>query len=478
MKKLFLSIIAFVALSFNGIATGETVRILSTNDMHSALEKMPQLAAIVDSIRAIDPSVLVLSAGDNRTGNPYNDRYEPVSYPMIQFMNLIGFDASALGNHEYDSKVEGLAKMTALSNFQYLAANITCPPETGIHVVPYKVFDVKGVKVGVLGITQVGTLGIPDTHPDNVIGLSFQHPEEIIPQYKWLSEQCDVNILLTHVGYEVDLELAKLFPYYDMIVSSHSHTQLEGGEIHNGVLITQNGYQLPRVTLTTLEVENGKVVNKSAKNIFIDKSTPRADAADALLKHFKNSPEMERQIGFFTTDISTYDALGVMMCDAWRDELGCDIAFENYGGVRYDVFPAGPITVKDILNLDPFMNTAVVMTLTGKELSDMLIACFKADRNRFPITSGCTAIVTYTDSNKTDIKTLQLFDNDGRALDMKKKYRVMTNNYVASICDSPRKDQGERGTETTSDLIIRWLEKVKTVDYQGRNSFIEVWNNH
>lgn len=473
MKKLLFSLLTFVLMAIT--AKGETVRILSTNDMHSALEKMPQLAAVVDSLRAIDPGLLVLSAGDNRTGNPYNDLYEPVSYPMISMMNLIGFDASALGNHEYDSKVEGLAKMTALSNFRYLAANITCPEETGIKVRPYQVFDVNGVKVGVLGITQVGTLGIPDTHPDNVKGLSFQQPEEVIPQYKWLTKQCDVNVLLTHVGFENDIELAKQFPYYDLIVSSHTHTQLEGGEMHNGVLITQNGYQLPRVTLTTLEVENGKVVSKSAKNILIDKSTPRSDAAEALLKHFKSSPEMERVIGEVVSEISTYDALGVMMCDAWREELGCDITFENYGGVRYDVFPAGPITVKDILNLDPFMNTAVVMTLTGKELSDMLIACFKADRNRFPITSGCTAVVTYTDSQKTDIKKLELFTQDGKKLDMKKKYRVMTNNYVASIADSPRQDQGERGTVTTSDLIISWLKKVKTVDYRGRTSFTEKW---
>ena len=99
--------------------------------MHSAIEKMPQIAAIVDSLRAIDPFLLVLSGGDNRTGNPYNDLYEPVSYPMVSMMNLIGFDASALGNHEYDSKVDGLAKVISLSNFPYLAANISCPPETG-----------------------------------------------------------------------------------------------------------------------------------------------------------------------------------------------------------------------------------------------------------------------------------------------------------------------------------------------------------
>ena len=475
MKKTFLSILTLVLVSISGVAHGETVRILSTNDMHSAIEKMPQLAAIVDSIRAIDPFVLVLSAGDNRTGNPYNDLYNPVSYPMISLMNLIGFDASGLGNHEYDSKVEGLAKVITLSNFPYLAANITCPPETGIRVLPYQVFDVKGVKVGVLGITQVGTLGIPDTSPENVIGLSFQQPEEVIPQYQWLTEQCDVNVLLTHVGYEVDLELAKQFPYYDLIVSSHSHTQIEGGEFHDGVLITQNGYQLPRVTLTTLEVEGGKVVSKKAENIDLAKFKNRSEAAEVLLNHFKNSPEFERVVGHSQSDMNTYDALGVMMCDAWAEECNCDIALENYGGVRYDYFPAGPITAKDILNLDPFMNSPVVMTLSGKELSDMLIACFKADRNRFPVTSGCTAVVTYTDDSKSSIKKLELFDTNGKKLNMKKKYRVVTNNYVASIADSPREDQGVRGDVTTSDIIMQWLEKKGTVDYQGRSSFTEKW---
>ena len=474
MKKFLLTIVTLVLVSVFG-ANGETVRILSTNDMHSAIEKMPQLAAIVDSLRAIDPFLLVFSAGDNRTGNPYNDLYEPVSYPMISLMNLIGFDASGLGNHEYDSGVTGLAKVISLSNFPYLAANITCPPETGIQVAPYQVFDVKGIKVGVLGITQVGTLGIPDTSPDNVKGLSFQLPEEVIPQYKWLTEQCDVNVLLTHVGFEVDVELAKQFPYYDLIISSHTHTQLEGGELHSGVLITQNGYQLPRVTLTTLEVEGGKVVSKKAENIFLDKFSRRGEAAEALLKHFKSSPELERVVAQSLTDIKGYQPLGVMMCDAWKEECDCDIAFENYGGVRYDFFPAGPITVKDILNLDPFLNSPVVMTLSGKELHDMLIACYNADRNRFPITSGCTAVVTYNDSSKLSIKKLELFDTNGKKLNMKKKYRVVTNNYVASIADTPRDDQGERGAETTSDLIMHWLEKKGTIDYQGRSSFTEKW---
>ena len=475
MRKTVFSIIVISLLSITTLSWGKTVRILSTNDMHSAIEKMPKLATIVDSLRAIDPALLILSAGDNHSGNPYNDYYQPVGYPMIEMMNLIGFDASAMGNHEYDLGIEGLACMTSLSNFSYLAANLSCPPESGINVRPYQVFDVGGAKVGVLGITQVGTLGIPDTHPDNTSGLKFESPQSVIPHYKWLTEQCEINVLLTHIGYEQDVELANEFPYYDLIVSGHSHTQLEGGELHDGVLITQNGKQLPRVTLTTIEVEEGKVVNKKAENIFLDSITPHSKAADALMSYFTSDPKFKRVVAQASTDIDSYQSLGVMMCEAWASTLDCDIAIENYGGVRYDHIPAGPITVKDVLNLDPYKNNPVVMTLTGQELSDLLIACHKVDRNRFPITSGCTAVVTYNDASKSKIKKLELFTTDGKRLDMKKKYRVVTNNYVASTCASPREDAGKRLTMSTASLIIQWLEQKQSVDYHGRSSFIEKW---
>ena len=68
-----------------------------------------------------------------------------------------------------------------------------------------------------------------------------------------------------------------------------------------------------------------------------------------------------------------------------------------------------------------------------------------------------------------------MMEESGKKLDMKRKYRVVTNNYVASIADSPRQDQGVRGADTTSDLIMHWLEKKGAVDYQGRSSFTEKW---
>ena len=254
MRRITFTLLAIV-LATTAYSQEKEIHILSTNDMHAKMEYMAQLGAIADSLRSIDPTLLVFSAGDNRTGNPLNDLYEPTAYPMVALMNQIGFDATALGNHEFDSKQNGLARLISLSNFSYLCANIHPAAELGIHTLPYKIFDVKGIKVGVIGAVQLGTHGIPDSHPDNVKGIRFSPVAESIAPYEWLSKECDVTILLSHIGYEDDVEMSKRFPWLDLIIGGHTHTQLKGGEMHNGVLIPQNVNKLARCTHITLTVE-------------------------------------------------------------------------------------------------------------------------------------------------------------------------------------------------------------------------------
>ena len=124
------------------------VHILAANDMHATIEAFPQLAGIADSLRTLYPSLLILSAGDNRTGNPKNDMFRIPSFPMVTLMNQVGFDATALGNHEFD--VNSLPPLMTYSAFSYICANIFPSEEAGLHIVPTKVFDVDGIKVGII----------------------------------------------------------------------------------------------------------------------------------------------------------------------------------------------------------------------------------------------------------------------------------------------------------------------------------------
>ena len=451
------------------------IHIISGNDMHATIENFPQLGAIVDSMRRIDKNTLVISAGDNRTGNPLNDIYSDPSYPMVALMNQIGFDCTTFGNHEFDSGQEGLARNINESSFPYICANIFPDPQTGIQTVPYKFFDIKGVKICILGVVETDSKGKPSTHPKNVEDISFAPVEQTIRRYIWLRDECDVFILLSHIGYDADTLMASKFPQFDLIIGGHSHTQIDGGELHNGVLITQNVNKLKRVTHTILTVENGKVTGKSASNIEVAGYPRKNTAVKALVDFFSNNPEFQKVLAQAEAPFSSYEELGIMMCDALRVMGQTDVAISNAGGVRYDSHPAGDFTVNDVLRLDPFGNTAVVMNITGQELRDMIISCFHNDTYGLPFMSGITCQATYADSNRSDIKDLKLFDMEGKPLNLKKKFKVITNSYTAVICDAPRSDQGEDINRQTADMLMEYLQKMQKVNYQGRRCISEIF---
>lgn len=467
MKRTILFTLTSLVLSLAVCGAPEEIHILSTNDMHANIHAFPQLGAIADSLRAEYPSLLVFSAGDNRTGEPINDIYDIPAYPMVALMNQVGFNASALGNHEFDSGSAGLGQLTSLANFTHLCANIHPDPALGIHTRPYQVFDVDGMTVGVVGIVQVNSTGIPDCHPDKCKGITFSPVEESVQQYSWLRDKCDVVILLSHIGYDDDVKISKQLPWVDVIIGGHSHTQLEGGEMHNGILITQNTSCLERVTHITITVDNGKVVDKKAENIVVANCTRKNQAAEALVNFFNNNPSLSRVLCQLGKPLSAYEELGCLMCDGLRVPTGADVAIVNRGGVRYDTHAQGPFTVSDVLQLDPFGNDAVEMNLTGEELRQMMISCSRNDKYGMPCVSGVDVEYTLDKKDTTKVKDVKIFTLDGKKFDLKKTYRVVTNSYTAVICDSPRKDQGRSLNTQTSELVIKYLEGKGTVNYQG-----------
>ena len=441
------------------------VHILSVNDMHANMSAMPQVAAIADSLRSLYPSLLVFSAGDNRTGTPVNDKYEIPGYPMVALMNQIGFNGSAIGNHEFD--VKSLPALTRLSTFRYLCANMKAPDSTGISYVPCQVFDVDGVKVGVVGVIQLNQKGIPSTHPDNLVGLSFKPAEEVVAEYEWMRSECDVTILLSHAGYDEDVNLANRFPWLDLIIGGHTHTQLnESTPRPNDVLITQNKNKLQRVTHTTLTVDGGRVTKKQAEYIDV-KSFPKSDKLmDTLVDYFSHNPIFQNVIATATTPFEKREEFGCMMCDAFMEEAGADLAVQNPGGVRLDSHPAGDITMLDILEMDPFDNNFVVLTLTGTELLTMMMSYCHNSLYSFPFVGGFKCELTLAKYTEDKIRSVQLFTPDGKPLDMKRRYRVATNNYITATSTIPEGAMVEINKLTT-DIIRDYLQKHQTVDYNG-----------
>lgn len=467
MKKILLASLLMLLTLTASAQERRELHILSTNDMHAAIEQFPRLGFVADSLRALYPDLLILSAGDNRSGDPINDMFEIPAYPMVALMNQVGFHATAVGNHEFDSNQYGLAKLIGLSAFSTLCANMEPDPKFNMHVKPYQLFDCGGISVGVLGITALGSLGTPESHPARMTDIKFMDPLETIKKYEFLRKQCDVVLLLSHLGYKDDVKFSAQLPWVDIIVGGHSHTQLDGGEIHNGILITQNMKSLPFATHSTLVLEGNKIVEKKAERIAVAGKDEVNNTIAALVQYFSENPAFKRVLAVAETPFACKEELGCLMCDAYIVETGADFSYQNAGGVRIESHPAGDLTMGDVMMVDPFQNAAVELNVTGKELSDMLISCYDNDNQRFPYVSGMTCEITLNPADKT-IKKLVIFDKDGKKLNLKKTYRVVSNSYSVAVSPTNRHDEGHSLGITTPDLIKSYLEHQGRVSYEGR----------
>ena len=473
MKKILLALLLLPFALGTMAQDKKEVHILSGNDMHAAIECFPRLCFVADSLRTLYPDLLILSAGDNRSGDPINDMYEIPAYPMVSLMNIVGFQASTLGNHEFDSGEKGLAQLINMSNFPYLCANCHPAASTGIHVRPWQMFDVGGVRLAIIGVTALGPMGKPESHPANMTNIEFSDPLQTVQQYKDLRQKSDVVLLLSHMGYEDDVKLSAELPWVDLIVGGHSHTQLNGGEIHNGLLITQNVNRLARVTHITLTLENGKVVDKKAENIAIKGVKNENKVVAKLTDYFLNNPAFDEILATNDAPVTTYEELGCLMTDAYLKAAKADISLQNYGGVRYDTLSVRGISVKDVLQLDPFQNNLVEMTVTGNEFIDILKMCFVNDQCRFPLISGATAEYVL-DPTQQKVTKIVLYGADGKKLNLKKTYRVVTNNYVQAITPTNRKDEGQSLGIGTAEAIMQFLKEKGHVNYQGKTCVKEI----
>ena len=434
--------------------------ILSVNDMHANIDMFPKFATMVDSLRSVYPEMLLFSAGDNRTGNPINDQYDPVNYPMIELMNRTGFDLSTVGNHEWDGDVDNLRNDIKRANFPFLCANVFVPETVNLDIKPFVTMEHQGVKLAVVGMIEVRHDGIPGAHPDKLKLVSFKNPKVVLPDYKYLRNENDVVILLSHCGFEDDLELAQANPWLDAIIGGHSHTLIENPSETNGVLITQSGSHLKYATLVKLKVKNHKVVGKEAIVLDVNKVRKEKPEIKKLLNEFNDSPALNEPIAMAKTKFENPEELGCMMTDALREMSGADFAFQNTGGVRVNYLKKGPITVKDVYSIDPFNNDVVVYQMTGAQVKKFILDSYRKNGGFPSYVSG----MTYTVSD--DGRSVWV-NMDGANFSTNKVYKVAFNSYMASTVNIESVDEGRSMFKTSEEMMIDFLRKHKEVDYQG-----------
>ena len=434
------------------------IAILSVNDMHASIDQFPKFATMVDSLRGVYPDMLLFSAGDNRTGNPVNDQYDPVNYPMIELMNRTGFDLCTVGNHEWDGDIFNFQKDIARAKFPFLCANVFIPKTVNLDIKPFVTMNHQGVKIAVVGLIEVRHDGIPGAHPDKLKEVSFKRPEAVLPDYKYLRNENDVVILLSHCGLEDDMELAQANPWLDAIIGGHTHTLVENPSETNGVLITQSGSHLKNATLVKLRVKDHKVIGKEAIVLDVNKVRKEKTEIKQLVNEFNDAPALNEPIAIAKTKFETPEELGCLITDALREISGADFAFQNTGGVRVNYLKKGPITVKDVYSIDPFNNEVVVYQMTGAQVKKYILNTYRKNGGYPSYVSGMTYRVS--DDGST------VWINDAN-FSTRSLYKVAMNSYMASTVNIESEDDGRSTFMTSEEMMIEFLRKHKEVDYQG-----------
>ena len=461
------------------------ITILHTNDHHGRFWKnsdgeygMSAQKTVVDQVRAevaaAGGSALLLSGGDINTGVPESDLQDAV--PDFRGMNLLGFDAMAVGNHEFDKPRAVLKMQRDLATFPMLSANIY---DNGQRMfAPYKIFNVGGVRVGVMGLTTEDTYKM--VHPDNVKGVEFRsviaEANQVVPE---LRSKADVVIAATHMGHytngnhgtqaQGDVEMARAVKGIDLVVGGHSQNPVcmkaenvrddayvPGTDCapdrQNGTWIVQAHEWGKYVGRADFSYRNGefKLVKYALIPINLKKTVKTADgktekafytseiAEDktmlALLTPFQNVGQEKLGITVGSSDARIEGdrgviraqpaAMGVLVGLSMMDKTKADFAIVNSGGVR-DSLPAGPLTYKDVLKVQPFGNTIATVDLTGAEVMDYLnaVAKMSVGSGAFPQFAGVRLVITGGAVSSASIR--------GAAVDPGKSYRLVINNFQA-----------------------------------------------
>ncbi len=462
MRRFSLILIVFLSVL---LIDAKTIKIITTGDMHgwleaqtSAHQKLGGAAEMLTNWKMVEKynqnDTLILSAGDNFTGAAVSSITEGQS--VVDLMNIMKYDATVVGNHEFDFGAGKIAVWQKKANFDFLSANIyKKDDETKSWQKPYKIFNKDGVKVGVIGLT---TTDLPylTNNATTFNVLPYQKVlRDLVPQMR--KEGADVIIVLAHIEQDKLIELAKSCYdlYIPLYIGGHSHEFAQ--RYTNGAWIVNSGEWWKGYSIVDIEVDQGMVVVTSAKQVYLwGNIKPDAEAANQLKKWTANTEGLlNEKLGYAANAISSEPALYNMVTDSWlSSEPNADIAICNYGALRQSI-PAGIINYGTILGVMPFQDKLISIKIKG----DKFLKSLPAKGN-----IGMSGL-KFVDNN-------YILKNGG-IIEPDKIYKVIMTDYQADVTsvykDSPR----EILYTSWRDPVVKWLKDNKTSTAKSLESIID-----
>lgn len=427
-------------------------------------------------------SVILLNAGDFNTGVPESDLQN--AKPDIEALNMMGYEALTLGNHEFDNPLQLLEMQEKWAKFPFLAANVINQKTSKLLVQPYTILKKQDLNIAVVGLTTEDTAKLGN--PEFISAVKFERPtdaaKKLLPELA--QQKPDVKIALTHMGYYHDAKFGSNAPgdvsmvrelpkaAFDIVVGGHSHDTVcinDDGSFNdkfkpgdackplfeNGTWIMQAGEWGKFVGRADFSFRNGKLTLENYQLIPVNLKykVKKADGSSeyvlyqeeipadkTLLDHLKSYQDqgdklLNQVIGKVDgrlegeRDIIRFHQtnLGQLIARSQAERVKADIGIMNSGGIRTSI-EAGNVTYKDILAVQPFGNIISYFEMKGKDLINYLnvVALKEVDSGAYPQFYGITMTVDRKAKKVSDIKI------QGKPIDLEKVYRVSLPSYCAA----------------------------------------------
>lgn len=499
--------------------------IMFTNDIHGGIDRYPatfmnpdfppilggggSAATYIKGVRKLSKTGtrdnLLLDAGDFFQGHPVGTMSE--GRAVITYMNMIGYDFMAIGNHEFDLGEDVLIKTLEMAEFPILSCNIVKKGTNELvdYAVPYKIIEKLGLRIGVIGLTTTDTEQM--SFPDNIKNVDFLPAKEQVQKYVNIVKEKNVDLVIVigHLGLPYNPQ-----PVYDSRYSNPDKEKKErrwgydaqeiahevegidilfGGHMHKGFkkpwedpdthTMVFQGYaygsnvghvtiKIDKKTKTISGYESPAINEGVLVTMFEDEFIPDQVIGDTILVMQEIAEEgMDEIIGQAGMNITkfgmgTQNLIGNLVCEAMLDYTGADFSFMNLGGIR-DELLSGPISYRNVFNVMPFDNQIVLIEVDGTFLKEIIETRVSGSRHGLR-TAGIKVVINRKRDNFNRISSLLIGGEPWKA---DKIYKIATSDFLL---------QGNAGlallTKVPESKITRYEQGLRDVivEYIRENS--------
>ena len=491
----------------------ETIVILYENDVHCAVEGYSKLSAMKKELEENFANVAVVSVGDYVQGSSLGT--VSTGEYIIELMNLVGYDAVTLGNHEFDYRLPRLCELVDMMNTKPVCCNFQRIGEDSPYFAPYSIVSYGGADVAYIGITTPSTLTssspaqFKDENGNYIYTFNVETLYDVVQDNIDSAKEAgaDYIIALSHIGYEEDeqyedvVDLIENTEGFDVVLDGHSHSVIENmileDEGGNDVLLTSTGTKFENIGKLT--ISNGTFTTELIRT---EDYTKTDAAVDARIQQINDEYAVlgERKIAVSEVDLITHDEegnrlvrnaetnLGDLCADAVRTVTDADIGHVNGGGIRAPI-AKGDVTFNDMLSVFPFNNQIVVAKVSGQTIKDFLemsVMHWPGEDGSFPHLSGIRFYLNTKISSSIkldangvfcgvegpyriyDIEVFNRISGEYEPLDTDKSYTIASHNFLLLECGSGMSMfEGAKIIQNDGMLDVELLEKYIVEDLGG-----------